>query len=215
MAVFVWARSRSVTYGRRISARLTTVNDSAFNIPNGGIITFSSLSTRHKFWSSTSLLWVERCRISKFASATNALNYTENDNQFPSKTWAGTATVWCYCVPVQYVGTSYTSASARDGILSGRRAGAHRTDYVVAISKTIVNSRFGRLACLCRPSTASQSVLMCPYETCTMPDHWKVGTMVWHCAGLIWTHISFKPRRRDGRGTTVSRIVNSWWSCSL
>ena len=133
----------------------------------------------------------------------------------PSKTWAGTATVWCYCMPVRYVGTSYTSASARDGILSGRRAGAHRTDYVVAISKTIVNSRFGRLPCLCRPSIASQSVLMCPYETCTMTDHWKVGTIVWHCASLIWTHISFKLRRRNGRGTTVSRTVNSWWPCSL
>ena len=133
----------------------------------------------------------------------------------PSKTWAGTATVWCYCVLVRYVGTSYTSASARDGILLGRRAGAHRTDYVVAISKTIVNSRFGRLPCLCRPSIATQSVLMCLYETCIMTDHWKVGTMVWHCAGLIWTHISFKPRRRVGRGTTVSRIVNSWWPCSL
>ena len=83
------------------------------------------------------------------------------------------------------------------------------TPNVVAISKTIVNSRFGRLPCLCRPSIATQSVLVCLYETCTMTDHWKVGTMVWHCAGLIWTHISFKPRRRDGRGTTVSRIVNS------
>ena len=133
----------------------------------------------------------------------------------PSKTWAGTATVWCYWVPVRYVGTSYTSVSARDGILSGRRAGAHRIDYVVTISKTIVNSRFSRLPCRCRPSIATQSVLMCPYETCIMTDHWKVGTMVWHCAGLIWTHISFKPRRRDGRATAVSRIVNSWWPCSL
>ena len=73
-----------------------------------------------------------------------------------------TATVWCYCVPVRYVGTSDTSASARDGILSRRRAGAHRTYYGVAISKTIVNSRCGRLPCLCRPSIASQSVLIVP-----------------------------------------------------
>ena len=215
MQVLACARSRSLTYGRRISARPAPVNDSALKMPDGGISTFCSMSTRHKFRSSTSLLRVERCRMTKFSSATNALNNIENDNQFPSKTWAGTATVWCYCVPVQYVGTSFTSASAKDGMLSGRRPGAHRTDYVVAISKTIVNSRFGGLACLCRPSTASQSVLLCPYETCTMPDHWEVGTMVWHCAGLIWTHRSFKPRWRDGRGTTVSRIVNSWWSCSL
>ena len=129
-------------------------------------------------------------------------------NKVPSKSWAGTATVRCYCVPVQYVGTSFTSASARDGILSGRQAGAHRTDYLVAISKTIVNSRFGRLPCLCCPPITSQSILMCLDETRPMPDHWKVGTMVWHCAGLIWTHISFKLRRRDGRGTTVSRILN-------
>ena len=68
----------------------------------------------------------------------------------------------CYCVPVRYVGTSYASASARVGILSARRAGAHRTDYIVAISKTIVNSRSGRLPCLCRPSIAFQSVLYVP-----------------------------------------------------
>ena len=74
------------------------------------------------------------------------------------------ATAWCYCVPVRYVGTSYTSASARDGILLGRQAGAHRTDYVVAIRKTIVYSRFGRLLCFCRPSIASQNILMYPYE---------------------------------------------------
>ena len=30
--------------------------------------------------------------------------------------------------------------------------------------------------------------LMCPYETCTVPDHWPNFPMIQHCAGLIRAH---------------------------
>ena len=102
------------------------------------------------------------------------------------------------CVPVRCAGTSYASASARDSILSAQRAGAHRTDYVATMSKTIMNSRFGRpwsMSILhagdCRTSAVLPSRLktyMCPYETCTVPDHCPNFPMIRHCAGLLRAH---------------------------
>ena len=62
------------------------------------------------------------------------------------------------CVPVRCAGTSYASASARDSILSAQPAGAHRTDYVATMSKTIMNSRFGRLSYLCRTFVAAKNL---------------------------------------------------------
>ena len=62
------------------------------------------------------------------------------------------------CVPVLRAGTSYASMSVRDSILSAQRAGVHRTDYVATMSKTIINSRFGRLSYLCRPSVAAENL---------------------------------------------------------
>ena len=59
------------------------------------------------------------------------------------------------CVTVRCAGTSYAFASARDSILSAQRAGAHWTDYVATMSTAIMNSRFGRLSYLCRPSVAA------------------------------------------------------------
>ena len=61
----------------------------------------------------------------------------------------------------------WASASARDGILSARWAGAHWTDYVVAISK--IQDPADYRASAVAPLRL-KAFYMCPYETCTMSD---------------------------------------------
>ena len=100
------------------------------------------------------------------------------------------------CVPVWCVGTSYASASARDGILSAQRTGAHRTDYIATMSKTTINSTVVPL-----PSLRCSLKLICVYMR---PAQCQTIVLTFQWSDIVqvsYGHIRFETQWRDGRGT--------------